>query len=211
MTEAQNNAEDHGLRLLSQKISIEHDNLLGKSEVWQTLKNNKAPISDRIKLASIDGVIGRLQGSRAVDPPDIIDEQPTLILIIAEGGSLLFSHKFVEEFSYEEDVISGFLTAFSTFSGEIFSKGLDRAKFGEDTILMESVGQFSVCYLFKGQTYPAMQKLSQFKGKIENSTPILQTLEKFYNTSQVLELKDDPLLKSLIDEIFIRKSVKLNV
>ena len=56
-----------------------------------------------------------------------------------------------------------------------------------------------------------MQKLSRFTEQINNSTGVLQVLEKLPKTSQVLELKDDPLLKSLIDEIFIRKSVELNV
>ncbi len=210
LTEAQQIAEEHGLNLLARKISSEHDNLLEKTDDWNKLKKEDSPMSKRIELASFEGVINRLQGKQAIDQPDLVDEQPTLLLIIAEGGSLLFSHKFIKEFQYEEDVISGFLTAFTTFSGELFSKGLDRAKFGEDTILMESINHFSLCYLFKGQTYPAMQKLSQFKVKIENSTPLLQTFEKFNKTSQVLELKDIPLLESLIDEIFIKKSIELN-
>ena len=41
LTEAQNTAESHGLSLLSQKISREHDNLLEQLNEWQTLKNNK--------------------------------------------------------------------------------------------------------------------------------------------------------------------------
>ncbi len=68
---------------------------------------------------------------------------------------------------------------------------------------MQSVGPFSICYLFKGQTYPATQKLTRFTEQIQNITSIWQTLEKFYKTSQVLELKDNPSLESLITEIFI--------
>ncbi|MHA2035087.1 MAG: tetratricopeptide repeat protein [Promethearchaeota archaeon] len=211
LTEAQRIAELHDLQLLARKVSNEHDSLLEHSKTWNNLKEKNAPMVERIELASIDGIIDRLQGKRAIEPSELVHEQPTLLLIIGEGGSLLFSHKFVKNFQYEEDVISGFLTAFTTFSGELFSKGLDRAKFGEDTILMESVGQFSVCYLFKGQTYPAMQRLGQFIERIKNSIPIMQILEKFYKTSQILELKDDPLLQSLIDEIFIKKSIELNV
>jgi tetratricopeptide (TPR) repeat protein len=206
LAQAQQIAEEHGLNLLARKISSEHDNLLEKTDEWDKLKEEDSPMSKRIELASFEGVINRLQGKQAIDPPDLVDEEPTLILIIDEGGSLLFSYKFVEDFSYEEDVISGFLTAFTTFSGELFSKGLDRAKFGEDTILMQSVGQFSMCYLFKGQTYPAMQKLSLFAKQIKNSVSILDILDKFSKSSQVLELKDDPSLESLITEIFVRNN-----
>jgi len=211
LTEGQNTAESHGLSSLAQKISDEHDNLLEQSNAWHNLKEKRVPISERIELASVDSVINRLQGKSSIKAPELVDEQPTLLLIIAEGGALLFSHKFVEEFSYEEDILSGFLTAFTTFSEELFSKGLDRAKFGEDTILMESVEQFSVCYIFRGQTYPAMQKLSQFTSKIKNSIPILQTLDKLLKTSQVLELEDEPLIGSLIKDIFINQNLELKV
>jgi tetratricopeptide (TPR) repeat protein len=206
LKDAQNIAESHDLKRLSIKISTEHDVLLERINEWENLRKIDAPMTDRIKLASFDGVINRLQGKRAIDPPELVNEQPTLLLIIAEGGTLLFSYSFGEKFPHEEDLISGFLTAFSSFSEELFSKGLDRAKFGEDTILLDSVGSFSVCYLFKGQTYPAMQKLNHFKEEITNSTPIMQTLENYYQTSQVLEIKDSPMLEDFITEIFMSNS-----
>ena len=94
----------------------------------------------------------------------------------------------------------------TSFSDEFFSKGLDRAKFGEDTLLMETVGSFMICYLFRGQTYRAKQRLSEFTEVIHNTPSIPKTLEKYYKTSQVLVLKDSPPLKSLISEIFMSKS-----
>ena len=39
------------------------------------------------------------------------------------------------------------------------TKGLDRVKFGDDLMLMESTDSFSFCYLFKGHTYLAKQNL----------------------------------------------------
>ncbi len=96
-----------------------------------------------------------------------------------------------------------FLSAFTSFSYEFFSESLDRVKFEQHTVLMESVGSFSVCYLYKGQTYAAKQKLSQFTEAIQNTTSIWQTLEKFYKTSQTLAIKDTPPLKNLITEIFL--------
>jgi tetratricopeptide (TPR) repeat protein len=211
LTEAQNTAESHGLSLLSQKISKEHDNLLEQLDEWQTLKSNKAPISDRVKLASVDSVIGRLQGKRAVDPPEIIDEQPTLLMIISEGGVLIFSHAFTDEWKRDDELFGSFLSAFTSFSDDFFSEGLDRVKFGQHTVLLETVGSFSVCYLYKGQTYPAKQKLIQFTEKIQKLTSVWQTLNTFYKTSQVLESKDAPSLESLITEIFITKNPELTI
>jgi len=205
LTEAQRIAELHGLTLLSQKISHEHDNLLEQSGTWGDIIGKNKSMTERIKLASINGVIDRLKGKRALDPPEMVDEQPTLLLIIAEGGVLIFSHPFTEESQRDDTLFSSFLSAFTSFSSEFFVKGLDRAKFGEDFILMQSVGPFSICYLFKGQTYPVTQRLTRFTEQIQSTMSIWQTLETFYKTSQVLELKDNPSLDSLITEIFIDK------
>lgn len=59
-------------------------------------------------------------------------------------------------------IIGGYLTAINQFGDEIFSEGLDRAKYGEYTVLMKSVDPFLVCYLFKGQSFLAKQKLAYF-------------------------------------------------
>ncbi|MHA1931651.1 MAG: tetratricopeptide repeat protein [Promethearchaeota archaeon] len=206
MIEAQRIAELHGLTLLAQKISHEHDKLLEQSDIWGDVIEKNVSLPERIRLASFDGVIDRLQGKRAVDPPEMVDEQPTLLLIIAEGGVLIFSLPFTKEWKRDDALFSSFLSAFSSFSNEFFTKGLDRAKFGDDSILMRSIGPFSICYLFKGQTYPATQNLTRFTEQIQNTTTIWQNLEKYYRASQVLELKDNSPLESLITEIFINKN-----
>jgi len=203
LTQSQRIAELHGLNLLAMKISSEHDKLLKQIDVWNTLKIENAPMSERVKLASIEGVMERMQGTRTVEPPKLTPEVPVLILIIVEGGVPIFSHPFGKELSFEDDIVSSFLTAFNTFSAELFSKGLDRAKFGEYTILMDSIEYFSICYLFKGQTYMAKQKLSQFTDHIQSNKSIWEPLNRSYRTNETLELKDIPSLESLISEVFI--------
>ncbi len=79
-------------------------------------------------------------------------------------------------------------------------------KFGDEMMLMESIDSFSFCYLFKGQTYAAKQKLTKFTEEVQNNMSLWQSLEQHYKTSQILELKESPQLKSLITEIFISKS-----
>ncbi|MFX1311570.1 MAG: tetratricopeptide repeat protein [Promethearchaeota archaeon] len=206
LTHAQRIAELHGLSLLASKISNEHDNLLIQLHEWENLREMDAPMSERIKLASFEGIFERMQGKRVIEPPKLTPEIPVLLLIIGEGGFPLFSHQFVKNWTFEDDLLSGFLTAFNTFSGEFFSKDLDRAKFGEHTILLRSVDTFSVCYLFKGQTYLAKQKLTKFTEKIQITDSIWNRLNKFFLTNRIVELKDLPELKSLISEIFLVKA-----
>ena len=205
-TQSQQIAELHGLNLLAIKISSEHDNLLEQLNIWDKLEEKNAPMSERIKLASLNGVLDRMKGKSVVNPPILTHEMPILLLIIAEGGIPLFSQPFTEDWSFEDDLISGFLTAFNTFSGELFSNKLDRAKFGDYTILMQTVKQFSMCYLFKGQTYLAKQKFKQFIDLIQKSPSIWQTMIKFTKTNRSIRLKDSSSLELLIDEIFIKKT-----
>lgn len=211
ITQSQQIAELHGLNLLAIRISVEHDILLEQLSTWNNLEKKNAPMSERIKLASFKGVIDRMQGKRAIEPPKLTHEMPVLLLIIGEGGFPLFSNPFTKDWSFEDDLISGFLAAFNSFSGELFAKRLDRAKFGEYTLLMQSVNSYSICYLFKGQTYLANQKLTKFVESVQNSDFIWETMNKFYKANRVIELKDHPSFGSLIDEIFIRKAPELNV
>lgn len=70
-------------------------------------------------------------------------------------------------------------------------------------LLMEAIDSFSICYLFKGETYSAKQKLNQFTERLKDNNLILQAFQKGNKTSQVLEINDIPQLKSLITDVFI--------
>jgi len=143
-----------------------------------------------------------MQGKREINAPELINEEPVLLLILTDGGVLIFSHSFAEEWSFDSELFGGFLSAFNSISDEIFSEGLDRVKFGQHTVLMEPLANFSVCYLYKGQTYLAKQKLAEFTELIQESASIEQIFQKFEKTSQVIEIEDFPFLKPLITQIF---------
>ncbi|MHA2289810.1 MAG: hypothetical protein ACXABG_13580, partial [Promethearchaeota archaeon] len=97
LTEAQQIADEHGLHLLAGEISKEHDKLLEELKLWESFKREKATVADRLKLASINPVMERLQGRRAIEPLESSGQQPVSLLILAKGGVLLFSHPFTDE------------------------------------------------------------------------------------------------------------------
>jgi len=202
LTEAQRIAEMHRLNLLAQKISSEHDKLLDQLELWENLKNKNAPMSERLELASIGGVLDRLQGRQTVAVTDSHPEIPVLLLIIGEGGIPVLSHPFTKEISFEDGIISGFLSAFNSFGGELFSKGLDRAKFGDYIIHIQSIGSFSLCYLFKGQTYSAKLRLNNFKDQIQKTPLIWEKLNNYFQSGQLIQPASVPVLEDLITQIF---------
>jgi tetratricopeptide (TPR) repeat protein len=201
LIEAQRIAEMRGLYLLAQKISSEHDTLLERQKDWENLKKEEAPMIERIKLASVDRVIDRISGKRAIDPPELVNEESILLLIMDNSGIPYFNHIFVENWDYT-DLFSSFMSAFNTFSSEIFSKSIDRIRIGENTILINPIESFLACYVIKGQSYPALQKLTRFSEAIKENTEIWQALNKSVKTSEMLELNNLSILKNVINEIF---------
>ncbi|GAH14891.1 unnamed protein product, partial [marine sediment metagenome] len=102
-------------------------------------------MSERLKLASVDDVIDRMQGKLAIEPLEPIEEQPVVLLILVEGNILLLSYPFSEKWKQDDNLLGSFLSAFSTFRDEFISQGLDRAKFGEETLLLQSIDSFLIC------------------------------------------------------------------
>jgi len=201
LTQAQRIAELHGLHLLAHEVSEEHDKLIIQLHDWDKLRKNNAPMAERIKLASTNDVLERMQGKRAVEPPELVDEEPILLLIMDNSGTTYFNHPFVANWDYN-DLFSSFMSAFNTFIDEIFSKSIDRIRVGENTILINPVEPFLACYVIKGQSYPALQKLTQFTETIKENSEIWHALNKSVKTNEILELDNPPALKTVIDEIF---------
>ena len=202
LTEAQQIADSHSLQRLARAISHTHDQLIEQLDGLESYKKKKMTSSERINLASLDDTLDLMQGRRAVNAPNLIDEAPVLLLILGGGGILLFSYPFSEEIKVDDELFGGFLSAITSFSDEVFSEGLDRAKFGKYTVLMKNIADFSFCYVLKGQTYLAQKKLANFIENFQKNTSMMQTLSKFYQTSQVIELKDFPFLEGFIKGIF---------
>ncbi|MFX1528211.1 MAG: tetratricopeptide repeat protein [Promethearchaeota archaeon] len=203
LSEAQTIAEKYGFNRYSMKISIEHDELLRKLDLWEDLKKTNSPIVERLRLAQIEDQMKRLIQKRIIDMPKLTEEQPLLLLVITEGGIPAFSHAFSQEWDFSDELFSGFLTTFDSISKEVFSEGLDRAKFGHHTILMNAIEDFLVCYLFKGQSYFAKQKLGYFTGKMKDASSIWQIFNDFLHNFNTIELKNFPNLQDLITESFI--------
>ncbi|MHA2088685.1 MAG: tetratricopeptide repeat protein, partial [Promethearchaeota archaeon] len=204
LTSAQKMADEHGLKFLAQKISHEHDLLLEELEAWHNLKRTNASISERLKLAPVDDITDRMLGKRAVEPPEIAKEEPILLLIMSRDGVSYFTHSFKE--NWDSDwLFSSFMSAFDTFSSQLFSESIDRIKIAENTILINPYESFLVCYVIKGQSYPALQNLNRFTDAIKWNAEIKEALNKAIQTGEVLELDKPQSLGTVVNEIFTTK------
>jgi len=205
LTQAQKIAESNGIKRLAMKISQEHDDLLKQLTLWENLKESEAPLSERWKLAGLNTQIEKMARKRIIESPNISKENPVMILILTEGGNLLFSKKFISDFSFEDDILGSFLTTINYFISEVFSEGLDRAVFGQYTLIMMPLQPFVVCYIFKGDSYYAHHKIENFIDSIQNDNLIRQSLQNFFQKSKSVQIHSIPSLESLITEIFIEK------
>ena len=94
------------------------------------------------------------------------------------------------------------MSAFDTFSSEVFSESIDRIIIGENLILINPVESFLICYVIKGQSYPGLQKLNRFSKAIKNNAEIWESLNKAVQTGEELGLNNPPSLGELVSEIF---------
>jgi len=203
LSEAQNLAEKYGLNRLSIKISSKHDDLLKQIDLWEELKNSDSPISERLNLSRLEEEMKRLIKKRTTEVPTLIEEESLLLLVMTEGGIPAFSHAFSKDWKFSDELLSGFLTSFDSISKAVFSEGLDRAKIGEHTILISPVENFLICYLFKGQSYYAKQKLGYFTDHVKSISSVEQIFNQFLKNFQTIQLEEYPILKELIIKSFL--------
>ncbi|MFW9826544.1 MAG: tetratricopeptide repeat protein [Candidatus Thorarchaeota archaeon] len=205
LIKAQKIAEKYGIKRLAIEISHEHDELLKNLKMWENLKESEASLSERWKHININEQIENMVRNRIIDAPELLDEEPVLLLIVSEGGIPFFTQSFGDEKAFEDHLFGGFFTAINSFINEMFSEGLDRASFGKHTLLMNAVSPFLMCYVYKGQSYSAQKRIKAFINEIRSNKEVWNTFEKFYRTSRKIHLKDIPSLEPLITKIFREK------
>jgi tetratricopeptide (TPR) repeat protein len=210
LTEGQKIAEKYGLKLLARQISEEHDVLLKKLNMWENFKESDVPLSKRIELSHLDDQVNKMTQKQMINVPELSEEEPIFLLIMSEGGRPIFSQSFKQHKHFEDHLFGGFLSAINSFMDEMFSEGLDRASFGEHTLLINSVMPFFMCYIFKGQSYSAQHRLRYFLDKLKSDMKTWQSFEKFYKSNQEIQLKDIPSLEPLITEVFIEREIPMN-
>jgi tetratricopeptide (TPR) repeat protein len=143
-----------------------------------------------------------LQTSKILAGTDFVDERPIILLIMDKDGIPYFNHSFVENWDFS-DLFSSFISAFNTFSSEIFSKSIDKIKIGENVILVNPVEPFLACYVVKGQTFEAQEKLYHFSDAIKENGEIWEALNKAVKTCELLDFNKPQSLGIIVDQIFV--------
>lgn len=209
--EAQQIADEHGLQKIALSISQEHDKLLDQLDLWENLKETKIPISDRMKLASISGIMENMKGKQVKEVTKPETEYSVLLTIMSQTGYTAFSNPFTAEMTIDESRMGDLLSSFSRNIDQIFSDSLDRIKIGEYTVMINPIKLFSICYVFRGQSYSAGQKLNNFAEALKDNKGLMEILNTAVRTGQQIQLSDNPDLEELINESFLADPKKFQL
>jgi len=202
LTKAQQIANRYGLILLAIKISNEHDKLIQNLEVWKQMKEENVSVSERLeKVETSDQILWMLNKKPAVIP-ETTPESPILLLVMTNSGISIYTKIFNKEWEISENLFSSFLSAFNTFSKQIFSEGLDRANFGKYTILMTRTPPLIICYVFEGQSFLAQQKFSKFIETLHESEQIWKKLTSSNRIGLLIKEDANEGLGKLVKTIF---------
>jgi tetratricopeptide (TPR) repeat protein len=204
--QAQIIAEEKGMKHLAMRISYEHDLLLQKIPKFVELGEKKAPLAERLEFANLEQIVKRLTQMRLLELPELKEEEPVLVLVMAENGLSLFSKPFLPEGDINPQLFGGFLSAIHSFSEAVFSRTLDRALLGEYTLVMKSEDPLLMCYICKGQAFSALQKLNQFIQHTVRSDKHWNALTHVSQTGKTLGESDYESLDQLANTIFSHKN-----
>lgn len=133
---------------------------------------------------------------------EIEKEQALLFMIMGPGGIPLFINSFSRNWDDQEEIIGGFLSAFNSMGFEFFSQSIENMKFGENNVLVQFIEPFMVCYVIRGETYLAHQKLSKFTEVLKSTQSIWDKLISSSKKGMILSAEQIPALQNLIVSIF---------
>jgi len=206
LSQAENLAAELGFNRLGYRISRQHDELLEKIENWEFLLKQNAPLIERMDAIKLDEFLMELFKQRAFDIPPLPSEEPIMLLILRESGAPIFSKNFTaNKKSFDDALISGFLTAINSFLAEALkSKGtIERIKHNEYNMIIRSFDSLSLCYIFKGQSFSAMQHVNKIINYMQKDPHLWKELSSNIDSSKPLTKQNLALLNKIINNVFL--------
>ncbi|MHA1629630.1 MAG: tetratricopeptide repeat protein [Candidatus Heimdallarchaeota archaeon] len=206
LSQAESIAAELGFKRLGYHIAQQHDRLLDQIESWEFLMTQNAPLIERMETIKLDEFLLELFKRRAFDIPPLPAEEPIMLLLLNESGAPIFSKNFTsEERRIDDALISGFLTAINAFLSETLeSKGIvERIKYNEYNMIIQSFDSFMLCYIFIGQSFSAMQHVTNIINFIKKDDALRQSLLEQCESAKPLNRQKELQLQKIIDSVFL--------
>ncbi|MHA1737755.1 MAG: tetratricopeptide repeat protein [Candidatus Heimdallarchaeota archaeon] len=204
LNQAQLTAEEWGITTLASRISADYDTLLDQVEEWEQLIQREAPIAERFKAARLQEFLTRVFRGSRLDSTTLPDEEPIMLLFLKPSGLPLYSRNFMKEDKIDESLISGFLSAINSFGKQAFAaRGLiERIKHRDYTIILQMLEPYLICYVFKGQSFSALKRVSEFIAELKLQNTLWRDLEKLLESTEVMPDDNRIVLDQIIEKVF---------
>ncbi len=204
LTKAQSIAEEWGIDQLAMKISIDHDKLLEQLEIWKKLSTKDAPLPEILETADIEEFFMKLYRDKGLDiqfPP----EEPVMFMLLKSTGMPIYSKNFILKGELDDSLLSGFLSAINIFAKEAFSATgpINRIKHNDYTIIINNIESYLLCYIFKGQSFSALQKLAKIDAKIKLNEHLWDELKQIYSGTITLSQENEKILSNMVNDIIV--------
>ena len=112
-----------------------------------------------------------------------------------------YSRVFVEKEGYNDQLISGFLTAISAFSQEAFGAHiLKEITYKDFRIYFEELGEMKVVYAFQGSKLDAQHRFNQLLEQFR--TPEIEHLLR----DDYISVDENETINDIVDDIFTSES-----
>jgi hypothetical protein len=111
----------------------------------------------------------------------------------------------------DEARMGDIISSFSNNVDQVFSETLDRIKIGEYMVMINPIESFSICYVFRGQSYNAGQKLNNFVESLKENKELMKSLNISVRTGQQVKINENPDLEELITNSFMADPSKFQL
>ncbi len=202
LNQAEQITKEKGLRRLGMKVTRAIDIIESHQQKAETQLVKKKIINLEQETEELNGDVIRMIDKRSVDIPKLQAEEPVLLIIVYEGGVTVYSQKFSQKEMIDEMFVGGFLTAIDAFMHQAFATrgSIERIQHQEYTLLLKVEHPLLFCYVFKGQSFTAIQKLDAIIKEIKKSPSIWQALTN--NLGVELGITENELIEELANQVF---------
>ncbi len=201
--EGENLSEETGLQRLGLKftraITVLKNNL-PEQPLSTTLENDHA-LNQTEK--DFESEIVKMIDKQTIKIKKIQKEEPVLLLIVYEGGVTVFSKKFSSKEMIDEMFVGGFLTAIDAFMHQTFATrgSIEKIQHQEYTLLLKIENPLLFCYVYKGQSFTAVQKLNQLIQRLKNTENLWNVLTK--NHGEQINSVDKEGIGQIAEQTFL--------
>jgi hypothetical protein len=205
LTQAQLIAEEKNLHRLVLKINKEYEILLNQAKQWARLKEENAPLDRRMSMLQIDDLIQSMTSKREIELLEFTQEDPIYLIILSKDGKTLFTRKFHTLSTLDDALIGGFIAAINSFATQIFETTghIERIKHQDYTLIIKVEEDLLFTYVYKGQSFTALSKLTEYVENISSVNYLWTTLQETTKTPISLDLSFKLDLERKADTIFI--------